>query len=131
MDVNPDEEYWQGALEMPAPLRIKVHENVLKLLLFSHHPFFPLATTELPTTPPMLIRTSIRIPLHSTPLHAADFIGVILMWAAAGGFRVGPLVAKIDWSGWSYSDELLAALTPENLGGQTRRTPMALRVQLY
>lgn len=89
MDVNPDEEYWQGALEMPAPLRIKVHENVLKLLLFSHHPFFPLATTELPTTPPMLIR----------------------------GFRVGPLVAKIDWSGWSYSDELLAALTPENLGG--------------
>jgi hypothetical protein len=68
MDVNPDEEYWQGALEMPAPLRIKVHENVLKLLLFSHHPFFPLATTELPTTPPMLIRTSIRIPLHSPAL---------------------------------------------------------------
>jgi hypothetical protein len=68
MDVNPDEEYWQGALEMPAPLRIKVHENVLKLLLFSHHPFFPLATTELPTTPPMLIRTSIRTPLHSPAL---------------------------------------------------------------
>ena len=66
MDVNPDEEYWQGALEMPAPLRIKVHENVLKLLLFSHHPFFPLATTELPTTPPMLIRTSIL--LHSPAL---------------------------------------------------------------
>jgi len=28
------------------------------------------------------------------------------MWAAAGGFLVGLLVAKIDWSGWSYSDEL-------------------------
>jgi hypothetical protein len=57
LDINSDEEYWEGALEMPAPLRIKVHENVLKLLIFSHHPFFPLATTELPATPPMLICT--------------------------------------------------------------------------
>lgn len=43
-------------LEMPAPLRIKVHENVLKLLVFSHYPYFPMAVTELPVTPPMLIR---------------------------------------------------------------------------
>lgn len=40
-----------------------------------------------------------------------------VLFNVTGGFTIGPLNAKIDWSGWTYSDELLAALTPENLGG--------------
>lgn len=55
-ELQPGEEYWEAALELPIPLRIKIHENVLKLLVFSHHPYFPMPVTALPATPPMLIR---------------------------------------------------------------------------
>ncbi len=69
-------DYWEGKADLPIPLRWRIHQDVLKLLVFREDAFFPIKSNHLlpkPYSPPMNFRIlENRKPLN--PVHFTLFL---------------------------------------------------------